>query len=132
MIRPIIQLVILTLVVLACEEQTAKGTASPSEQPGTATIDTDSQDQNSFQRLPSSPLPGTWAMKGSNRVSFVLSKDSLFYPQRIGAYKYKATPDSIHFYMDGYVNDFAWEMHGKDTLEMRVDSTQGFLYYRMK
>lgn len=131
MIRPIIQLAILTLVVLACEEQTAKGTASPSDLPGSSTIATDSQD-NSFQRLSSSPLPGTWAMKGSHRISFILTRDSLFYPQRVGAYKYKATPDSIHFYMDGYVNDFAWEMHGKDTLEMRVDSAQGFLYYRVK
>ncbi|QEC45647.1 hypothetical protein FSB84_29630 [Pseudobacter ginsenosidimutans] len=65
-------------------------------------------------------------------MSFRLSKDSLYYPNNDDGFLYKATQDSIHFYMDGYVNDFGWKIRSNDTLEIIVDTAQSHFYYRLK
>lgn len=131
MIRTLAHLLLLTIVVLACHEQGANGTESHAKH-DTATIAPieDSSEQSGESQL-TRPLIGTWAMTGDVHMSFRLSKDSLYYPNADG-FLYRATPDSIHFYMDGYVNDFGWKIRSKDTLEIIVDTAQSHFYYRLK
>lgn len=129
MIRPITQLALLTLVVLACQDQGVKGSESHA---GTDGISTTPVEQLNSQSPAAAHLIGRWAKTGDIHESFRLSKDSLYYPHNTDVYLYRATADSIHFYMVGYTNEFAWEMKGMDTLEMIVDSARSFFYYRMK
>lgn len=135
MIRSLSHLLLLTIVVLACHEQGANGTESRADHDSAST--TPIEDSNHHSATSASaitrPLIGTWARVGdAHTMSFRLSKDSLYYPNNTDGFLYKATPDSIHFYMEGYVNDFAWRLRSRDTLEMIVDTAQSFFYYRMK
>jgi hypothetical protein len=134
MIRSLSHLLLLTIVVLACQEQGANGTESRADHDSAskAPIDDPNQQSATISAI-TRPLIGTWARIGDTQtMSFRLSKDSLYYPNNTDGFLYRATPDSIHFYMEGYVNDFAWRMKSKDTLEMIVDTAQSFFYYRMK
>lgn len=129
MIRTISQLALLTLVVLACQDQGVKGSESHTGPEGISTTPTELPDRQSPE---ASILVGQWAMTGQTNESFRLSKDSLYYPNNNDAYLYRATADSIHFYMAGSTSEYGWKMKGSDTLEMIVDTAQSYFYYRMK
>lgn len=127
--RAVCQLALLTLIVLACQDQGVKGSESHTSTEG---ISTAPVDQPNSQSPTAAHLIGRWAKAGDKHESFRLSKDSLYYPHNTDAYLYRATTDSIHFYMVGYTSEFTWKMRGTDTLEMIVDTAQSFIYYRLK
>ncbi|MBO9632520.1 MAG: hypothetical protein J7578_05335 [Chitinophagaceae bacterium] len=127
--RAVCQLALITLVVLACQDQGVKGSESHTGPEGISTTPTEHIDR---QSPAASTLIGRWAMTGETNESFRLTRDSLYYPNNHDAYLYRATADSIHFYMVGSTSEYAWKMKGSDTLEMIVDTAQSFFYYRMK
>ncbi|WP_127132333.1 hypothetical protein [Pseudoflavitalea rhizosphaerae] len=132
MIRTLAHLLLLTIVVLACHEQGANGTESRAKHDSATIAPVEDPSEHSAASITVRPLIGTWAMTGDTHMSFRLSKDSLYYPNNTDGFLYRATPDSIHFYMDGYVNDFAWKIRSQDTLEIIVDTAQSHFYYRLK
>jgi hypothetical protein len=132
MIRTLAHLLLLTIVVLACHEQGANGTESRAKHDSATIAPIDDSSGQSVESLAIRPLIGTWAMTGESHMSFRLSKDSLYYPNNDDGFLYKVTQDSIHFYMDGYVNDFGWKIRSNDTLEIIVDTAQSHFYYRLK
>lgn len=132
MIRTITHLLLLTIVVLACHEQGANGTESRADHDTATIAPIEDSSEQSAGALTTRQLIGTWAMTGDKHMSFRLSKDSLYYPNNVDGFLYRATSDSIHFYMEGYVNDFAWRIRSQDTLEIIVDTSQSHFYYRLK
>lgn len=132
MMKLITHLTLLALVFLACEEQGVKGKDSRADHDSASTAPLEPIDDSGLNAAATRHLPGVWAMTEGHKESFRLTKDSLYYPNNSDAYLYKATPDSIHFYMDGTVNNFGWKMRGDDTLEMIVDSAKSYFYYRIR
>ncbi|MBS1664785.1 MAG: hypothetical protein JST68_27310 [Bacteroidetes bacterium] len=73
---------------------------------------------------------GTWAAIGEPNATFVITKDSIFYPDHNKTYKYVLSHDSMHIQFDDYDGDYLVKMRGKDTLVLMEGEPN--VYYRFK
>lgn len=75
-------------------------------------------------------MMGVWAFAGSDNASFVIEKDSIYYPGSFTSFKYLLVKDSIKIEYEGNAESFFVKMKGPDTLILKGDKEQ--VYYRFR
>jgi len=100
------------LVFIACNESPGHG--------GEASLKNKRSDDVADKML------GIWASVGDENASFAIDKDSIFYPDHNGKYKYIFRNDSLHIKFDDYDGHYLVRMRGADTLVLVADEQNVF------
>ncbi len=76
-------------------------------------------------------LIGVWADTAGGNAAFEIDKKTFYYPDNGDNYNYKIIGDSIQVHYEGFLQSFAWQFKGNDTLLLKgADSISTF--YRIK
>jgi hypothetical protein len=73
---------------------------------------------------------GIWAVVGDENATFVISKETITYPDQNQSYRYALTNDSLYVKFDRYDDQYLVTMKGPDTLILKGDEKQ--VYYRFR
>jgi hypothetical protein len=77
-----------------------------------------------------SSILGIWAALDDANATFVISKDSINYPDHGATYKYELDGDQLHIKFDGFVESCLVRMRGADTLLLIDRRTDVFRRFR--